>query len=331
VNAEDASGSRRVATPTRDRRAAAAEEGPGDPEPTWRLISAAARRAEEVGLDSVWLVDHLVWHVDPWNRDPGAFGEAARPGGYGVREAWAVLAAVAATTTRIRLVTLVTCTRYRNPALLANMAATVQEVSGGRLALGLGAGDYPREHERLGIASDHPIGHFEEALEIITTLLRTGSVDFEGQWHRARMDLPLRRAGTPPPPILVGSLGAGPRVLSLVARHADEWNGWIPDRSRADVVRSLRDAVDAACAAIGRDPATLRRSVAIAIAIGGPMTRREGVLTGDDDEIARVIAAFGHEGIDEVQVRLFPNDLDSIERLGAIAARLPPRSGEPRR
>jgi alkanesulfonate monooxygenase SsuD/methylene tetrahydromethanopterin reductase-like flavin-dependent oxidoreductase (luciferase family) len=99
------------------------EEGPGDPEPTWRLISAAARRAEEVGLDSVWLVDHVVWHVDPWNRDPGAFGEAARPGGYGVREAWAALAAVAATTTRVRLGTLVTCTRYRNPALLANMAA----------------------------------------------------------------------------------------------------------------------------------------------------------------------------------------------------------------
>ena len=294
------------------------EEGPGDPAPSWKLMSTAARVAEDVGLDAVWLVDHFLWERDPWGRDPGDFGEADDPAGYGTREAWTTLSALAAMTSRIRLGTLVTCTRYRNPALLAKMADTVDEISGGRLILGLGGGDNRREHERFGYPSDRPVSHFEEALEIIVPLLRNGHVDYDGSAYSAHAELKPRGPRTGGPPILIGSLAGRPRVLGLVARHADIWNGWVVGITHASQVPPLRTAVDAACLEIGRDPATLARSMVIVIALGGPMARRADVMTGTLDELAGGIAAFGHEGINEVQVRLFPNDPATIEQFGRV-------------
>ena len=238
-------------------------------------------------------------------------------------EAWTTLAALAGATSRIRLGTLVTCTAYRNPALLAKMADTVDEISGGRLVLGLGAGDYPAEHRRFGVPYERPVSRFEEARSIIVPLLRTGSVDFEGEIYSAR-DCVLRPRGPRPggPQILIGSLGSGPRVLRLVAQHADIWNGWIPDRSHAGEVPALRAAVDAACRVHGRDPLTLARSVAVAVAFSGPMVDRPGSITGTPEDIADALRSFAREGIDEVQIRLFPNDRAAVERFGSILALL---------
>ena len=294
------------------------EEGPGDPSPSWDLMSSAARVAEDVGLDSVWLVDHFLWDTDPWERDPADFGEVADPRGYGTREAWTTIAALAATTSRIRLGTLVTCTRYRNPALLAKMADTVDEISGGRLILGLGGGDNRPEHERFGYPIERPVSHFEEALEIIVPLLRTGHVDYDGVAYSAHAELKPRGPRTGGPPILIGSLATRPRVLGLVAKHADVWNGWVWGLTEATQVPPVRDRVDAACLAIGRDPATLARSIVIVVALSGPMARSPDILTGTVEELAATIAAFADEGINEVQVRLFPNDLTSIEQLGRV-------------
>jgi alkanesulfonate monooxygenase SsuD/methylene tetrahydromethanopterin reductase-like flavin-dependent oxidoreductase (luciferase family) len=295
------------------------EEEPGQAAPRWRDMLEFAMSAEAIGIDSLWLVDHFIWSADPWGRADGAAGA----GPLGVWEAWTTLAALAGTTSRMRLGTLVACTGYRNPALLAKMAETVDEISGGRLILGLGAGDYPGEHRRFGIPFDRPVHRFEEALSIIVPLLRTGSVDFEGEIYSAR-DCVLRPRGPRPggPPILIGSLGNGPRVLRLVAQHADIWNGWIPDRSDAAEVPALRDAVDAACRIQGRDPLTLRRTVAVAVAFSGPMSERPGSITGTMEEIADALHAFGAEGIEEVQIRLFPNDRATVERLGEILVRL---------
>lgn len=293
------------------------EEGPGDPEPSWAGMSAAARLAEDVGVDSLWLVDHVLWATDPWERDPAAFGEQAEPRGYGAREAWTNLAALAAITTRVRLGTLVTCTRYRNPGLLAKMADSVDDISGGRLVLGLGAGDNRPEHEALGIAADRPISHFEEALQIIVPLLRTGSVDFEGSAYRAHLELKPRTSRPGGPPIMIGSLTSRPRVRGLVARYADIWNGWMA-ASTPGQVEPLRDAIDGACREIGRDPATLGRSIALVVAMDGPMTRLPGAITGSIDEIAQGISPFAEAGINEIQVRLFPNDLPTIERFGRV-------------
>jgi alkanesulfonate monooxygenase SsuD/methylene tetrahydromethanopterin reductase-like flavin-dependent oxidoreductase (luciferase family) len=153
--------------------------------PRWRDTLAFARGAEAIGIDSLWLVDHFVWSADPRGRRAEAV-DATDTGGLRRSEAWTTLAALAGATSRIRLGTLVTCTRYRKTALLAKMADTVDEISGGRLVLGLGAGDDPAEHRRFGIPNDRPVSRFEEALSIIVPLLRTGGVDLEGEIYSAR-------------------------------------------------------------------------------------------------------------------------------------------------
>lgn len=280
------------------------EEEPGGVSPRWDDVRAFAQDAEAAGVDSLWIADHFVWRGDPWGRDP--------IGHYGSWEAWTTLAGLSLATSRVNLGTLVTCTGYRNPALLAKMADSVDQMSGGRVVLGLGAGDAPDEHERFGFDADRRVARFTEALEIIVPLLRTGTVDFAGEFYRVPgAELRPRPAGSAGPPILIGSLAHRPRMLRLVARYADIWNGWLTKTRDPRDVRPLRAAVDEACVAIGRDPATLARSIVIAVAYG---PAPDLAITGTRTDIAAAIRAFEDEGIDELQVRLFPNDRSSIER-----------------
>lgn len=284
------------------------EEEPGGVSPRWDDVRGYAQDAEGAGVDSLWIADHFVWDGDPWGRDP--------VGQYGSWEAWTTLAALASATSRVSLGTLVTCTGYRNPALLAKMADSVDQMSGGRLVLGLGAGDAPDEHARFGFDADRRVARFSEALEVIVPLLRTGSVEFSGEFYRVPgAELRPRPPASTGPPILIGSLAHRPRMLSLVARHADIWNGWMTKMSDPADIRPLRAAVDEACAAIGRDPASLARSIVITVAYG-PAPHQ--AITGTTAEIAAAIRAFEDEGIDEVQVRLFPNDRDSVARFAPV-------------
>ena len=200
-----------------------------------------ARRAEEVGFDSFWLPDHLLFRF-PHVHQQGAW------------DAWSLLAALAATTQTLEIAPLVACSSFRNPALIAKMADTIDEISGGRLILGLGAGWHEPEYAAFGFPYDHRVSRFEEALQIITALLRTGHVDFEGAYYTAR-DCELRPRGPRPegPPILVG--GSGQRMLRLAARYADAWNA---DRQNdVAAVQALNARVDDACHDVGRDPASL--------------------------------------------------------------------------
>src|SRR5688572_31145289 len=162
------------------------------------------------------------------------------------------------------------CNSFRNPALLAKMAVTADVVSDGRLVLGLGAGWYDAEYVAFGYATDHRVGRLEEALQIITALLSGNSVTFNGRYYRMR-----EAALLPPPQRPIPSLVAakGPRMLRLVARHADAWNtAWFgrPD----DRLRQRLSDLEEALAAEGRDPTTLRRTVGMevqdAAASGGP-------------------------------------------------------------
>ena len=188
-----------------------------------------ARRAEEVGFDSFWLPDHLLFRF-PQVHQQGAW------------DAWSLLAALAATTRTLEIGPLVACSSFRNPALIAKMADTIDEISGGRLILGLGAGWHEPEYAAFGFPYDHRVSRFEEALQIITALLRTGQVDFQGDYYSAR-DCELRPRGPRPegPPILVG--GSGQRMLRLAARYADAWNA---DRQNdVAAVQALNARVDA--------------------------------------------------------------------------------------
>ncbi|MBA2454796.1 MAG: LLM class flavin-dependent oxidoreductase [Chloroflexia bacterium] len=178
---------------------------------SWNDLVAFAIRAESLGFDSLWLADHLLLDFGPDKAPIGCW------------DCWSLLAALAAATNRIELGPLVSCTGYRNPAMLAKMADTVEEINGGRLILGLGAGWHEPEFHSFGFPYDHRVSRFEEALQIIVPLLRGEHVDVQGRYHHAQ-NCQLRPRGPRPvgPPILIGA--KGPRMMRLAATYADVWD-----------------------------------------------------------------------------------------------------------
>lgn len=271
-----------------------------------------ARAAEQVGFDSLWVGDHLLF------RDPGVPPR-------GPWEAWSVLAAVAAITERVQLGPLVASTSFHNPAMLAKKAATIDEISEGRLILGLGAGWNEAEYRAFGFPFDHRLDRFEEAFAIIRGLLRDGEVDFAGRYHQARDCVllpPAARKGGPP--IMVGTRGT--RMLRLAAAHADAWNAWFTwYGNRPEGLAKLREKVDTACADVGRDPATLERTVAVSVQlVDGDVPRRGGPpetappVRGTAEEMAGALRALADARISHVQLVVDPITVASIERLGAV-------------
>jgi len=260
--------------------------------PAVREVGVAAERA---GLDSIWVFDHLLFRFG---------GETT-----GIHECWTILAAVAEATTRVELGTIVMCTGFRNAALLAKMAATLDHVSGGRLILGIGAGWHDPEFEAFGYPTDHKVSRFEEALTVITDLVRHGRADLAGTYVTAR-DVVLLPPARPDMPILVAS--KGPRMMDLTARHADAWNvAWfgLPDPRLA----GRRADLAAACARVGRDPATLAITVGIEVrypdAEGAPAPDPDDhspFLTGPPDEIAAGLRAHAAAGADHAIAVLTP-------------------------
>jgi alkanesulfonate monooxygenase SsuD/methylene tetrahydromethanopterin reductase-like flavin-dependent oxidoreductase (luciferase family) len=284
---------------------------PADFTRRWPDLLRMAKRAEALGIDSLWMSDHLLF------RWPDQQGRAQ-----GIWECWSLLAGLAAATERIGLGTVVSCTAFRNPALLAKMADTVDEISGGRLILGLGAGWHEPEFHAFGIPSDHRVSRFAEAATIICTLLREGRIDFEGTYYTVR-ECELRPRGPRPRgvPIMIGAgVPPGPRMLRLVAEHADLWNAYLVwGRSWPDAVPPLREQIDAACEAVGRDPTTLGRTVALLVNLpeagAGPVRPEEAPLVGSPEALAATFRDFARAGIDHVQLLLNPNTLAGLEAL----------------
>lgn len=282
--------------------------------PRWSEMLAMTRRAEELGYDSVWIPDHLIMEVTR----PGARPE-------GAWEGWSLVAALAAATDRIGIGLLVTCTAFRNPALLAKMAETVDEISGGRLTLGLGAGWCKREFDAFGYPFDHRVSRFEEAITIISGLLREGQMDFQGQYYQVR-DCELRPRGPRPEglPILVGSSSKGERMLRLAARYADIWNrdfdavnpGFEP-YSVEDLLAS-QAKVDAACVEVERDPATLRRTAGVWVDLPGTPSRGWNALTGTTEEMVAGLRRYADAGYEQVQIWLHPGTTEGVEAFAPV-------------
>jgi len=275
--------------------------------PHWTELAGLARLAEDAGFDSVWLPDMLRYR----------FGEGVGP--LACWETWSLVAGLAASTRRLEIGTLVLVGAYRNPALLAEMAETVDEISGGRLILGIGAGVNQDEHEAYGFTWEHRFDRLEETLTIIRGLFRDGHVDFEGQHVRARdCELGLRGPRPAGPPILIG--GEGPRMRRLAARFADLWNvGFFGVPSDVDKVATLRGEVDDACAEVGRDATTLERTAAVMVHLSGPPEMvgpydwSAGALQGSAEELALSLRAFAAAGIRHLQVGLIPSTRASVE------------------
>src|SRR4051794_17056089 len=181
----------------------------------WPEYVDLARLAEDVGFDSVWLGDHLIYDLP----------DGSTRGPY---EAWTALAAIAMATSRVEIGPLVASTSFHAPAMLAKQAATVDAISRGRLIVGLGAGWNEREYRAFGFAYDHRVSRFEEAFTIIRHLLRDGRADLDGDYYRVEDCVldpgPVRPGG---PPLMLGSIG--PRMLRIGLPHVDAWNVWWSD------------------------------------------------------------------------------------------------------
>jgi FMNH2-dependent dimethyl sulfone monooxygenase len=288
----------------------AATEGPDGGVPSWSDVRAMAEAAESAGLDSVWFADHFFYRAPD--------GEVT-----GMHEAWTLVAAVAAVTRRVRVGTMVLCSSFREPGLVAKMAAAADVVAPGRIVLGLGAGWHDPEYEAFGYPIDHRVGRFAEALEIVARLLRGERVTFEGEYHRvadATLEPPAERRI----PILVASFG--PRILDLTARWADEWNtAWYGPPG--EKLQRRLEVFEAAMAAAGRDPATLWRTVGLTVRDPDqpPIAEPEAdALAGSVDDLARGLEAYAALGFDEAVVGLEPMTKRSVERLGTAVRRMAP-------
>ena len=282
-----------------------------------------ARRAEEVGFDSLWLVDHFCYSAADEAEALGASAPPELAGRiYGAWECMVTAGALARETRRVEIGTLVVNTGYRNPALLARMADTIDELSEGRLILGLGAGDFESEHVAFGYPWERRVGRFEEALQIIRPLLRGEKVTFEGEFYTTREaeNIPKgpRASG---PPIMIGVLGSGPRMKRLVAQHADQWNCWLASGdSHARVYVDIRDAMLAGCEKHGRDPASLELNVTVRVCPPGgqPVSKDIKPLTGPPAQIAEQLLEFEGLGVNHITMWPHPNTFESLEVLGEV-------------
>jgi alkanesulfonate monooxygenase SsuD/methylene tetrahydromethanopterin reductase-like flavin-dependent oxidoreductase (luciferase family) len=240
----------------------------------------------------------------------------------GAWECFTLLAALSQATRRVTLGPLVACTSFRNPALLAKLADSLDEVSGGRLILGLGAGWHEPEYRAFGYPFDHLASRFAEALAIVVALLREGRVDFVGRYYEAR-DCELRPRGPRPggPPIWIGA--SGPRMLRLAARYADAYNS-VWHVSSAELAEPW-SKLEAACREVGRDPSTIARTAGALVRLPGPAGPAAGpdrVVTGSPDEIAARLHAFHRAGASHLTIVLDPWTTAGIRGFEPVIAAL---------
>lgn len=272
--------------------------------PGYAAIRAYARRAEQLGFDSVWLFDHLLFR---WPSDPET---------HGIWECWTLLSALAEATERVELGTVVLCLPFRNPALTAKMAVTLDEVSGGRLILGLGAGWHQPEFDAFGYPFDHLASRFEEGMQIIGPLLREGRVDFTGRYAAAPNCAIVPRGPRPAgPPILVAAFG--PRMLRITAQHADMWNtAWL---GTVDGLAESRAQLEQACAAAGRDPASIQVTVGVSVSFPEPGQEAPPpakALSGSPEAIAAELRRYESAGVSHLICNLSPRSEAALEHLG---------------
>lgn len=291
------------------------------PEVEWEVpfpeLIAMAQTAEAVGLDSIWLGDHLLYDLPTGPRGPW--------------EVWTSMAALAASTSRIQIGPLVASVTFHAPAMLAKQAATVDAISGGRLILGLGAGWNQREYRAFGFPFDHRVSRFEEAFTIIRTLLRDGQIDFAGEYYAVEDAVLHPRPVLPGgPPLMVGSIS--PRMLSITLPHVDAWNVWWSDYGNTpDGFAEVKARVDGDLHDLGREPTDVDATCATYVQLPGGTGRVMGdygggpvvePIRGSASEIAGALRAFADAGASHVQLVLDPITRGSIESLAEVLADL---------
>lgn len=274
----------------------------------WTELRDMAVRAEAIGFDTVWSPDELL-------------GRAARDGQTsGFWDGVAITAALATATSRIRVGSWVLSSLHRNPGITAKAAATIDEISGGRFILGLGAGHPGPGTQAMGLPETQIHARFEEALQIIVPLLRDGRSDFEGTYYVAR-DLVQSPAGPRPDRIPLMLAAQGPKGYRHAARVADIWCCYA---ERASDVAELGPRVvefEAVCDGVGRDPSTIGRSAGIVVApleSGAADGRFGAMVTGGAEQIADAFRSFRSAGFSRLEVTLHPQSAATLEAMAPV-------------
>lgn len=276
----------------------------------WPELLAMARAAEDCGFDSIWLGDHLLYRGDG-RRERGPW------------EAWTRLAGLAAATERVRLGPLVACAGFHPPGLIAKMAATIDELSGGRFVLGLGAGWNEHEFRAFGIPFDHRVSRFEESFTIVRRLLAGERVTLAGRFWQAE-DAVLLPPPVVRPRLMIGS--NGPRVLGITLPHADAWNTWFADYGNSpEGFAALSERISGAARAAGRAPEAIERSACVLVAPGRaggerPVTPEAPPVTGTPDRIAAHLLELAEAGADEAILVVDPITERSVRALAEVVA-----------
>ena len=291
----------------------------------WTLVRDLALRAEAMGLDTVWVIDELLW--SPKDKPRQGFWDGV-----------AMAGAVAAVTSRIKVGTWILSALHRNAGITAKAVETIDEISGGRFVFGLGAGHvWPGQATAFGLPEDHIHSRFEEALQVIVPLLRDGRADFQGAYHSAR-DLEQRPVGPRPGriPLMIG--GHGPKMLRLAATHADIWSCYAEEHNDLTEFGPRIAAFEAACVEVGRDPATIGRSAGISVAplVGGGAPLVGGGeadeatsaddapssdLHGDAESIAAAFRTFEDAGYTQLEFLLAPQTVEALDAMAPVVAR----------
>lgn len=283
---------------------------------SWNELRDMSQTAEEIGLDSLWISDHLLYRLEGEDQGRGCW------------EVWSLLSALAEATNRVELGTLVLAIGWRNPALLAKMVDTVEEISGGRLILGLGAGYHQLEYDSFGFPFDYRVSRFEEAIQIVHGLLRKGEIDFSGRFYSAKeCELKPRGPRKAGPPILIGT--TKPRMLGLAVRYADMWNAYYDDiHNKVEGYKVHSNNVDTACFDAGRDPSSLERTVTVLMADSTadpwwdrlPVEQLEGAgplipLSGSTEALAARFLEYRDCGVSHIQICLEPTTQKTVAAL----------------
>jgi F420-dependent oxidoreductase-like protein len=262
-------------------------------EQPWEQVLASAQHVEATGWDGVWFADHFMSN----------FGDDLAP----YLECWSVLAGLAAAVPRVRLGPLVTGNTYRHPAVLAKIAATVDQISGGRVVLGLGAGWQENEHQAYGLdfgTTRSRLERLEEAAQVIRSLLTEERTDFAGRYYQLTSAPLAPKPANGSMPILIGG-GGEQRTMRTAARYADEWNIW----GTPEHLAAKGKVLDERCEEIGRDPATLSHCAVALLFMsddGGFLANFRGVelprpaIVGTPAEVRDIIARYTEAGVEEL-------------------------------
>ena len=267
----------------------------------WPEVAAIARAAVESKFDSIWVGDHLLYRGG---------GRPER----GPWDAWTQLAALAVLTTRVRLGPLVAATAFHTPGVIARMAASIDEVSGGRFTLGLGAGWNEPEFRAFGFPFERTVSRFGESFEIVRRLLAGEHVTFKGEFHSVD-DAVLLPAPRRTVPIMLGSNGA--RMLGIALPHVDAWNTWFTSYGNTvEGFANLRGDIDGACVKAGRDPAELTHSACVLVRVGaGAGERPNDIPPVAAKDLTAHLRLLAEAGADEAILVLEPIDERSTRQV----------------